>query len=84
MELTELVSVARMNAQQWCWQQERMWEDFQAGVDFFGAPFSYRYLEPNSCCLDHIQWTNSPYTTFIASLIAEVKQDATRLRSLLE
>ena len=61
MELTELVSVARVNAQEWCWQQERIWEDFQAGVDFFGAPFSYRYLKPEDCLLYHIEWTKSPY-----------------------
>ena len=39
------------------------WRDVHAGVDFFGSPFSYRYLEPKDCCLYHIEWTNSPYAS---------------------
>ena len=61
MELTELVSVGRLNAQQWCRRHGQTWEEHQAGVDFFGAPFSYRYLEPTDCLLYHLEWTRGPY-----------------------
>ena len=56
MELTELVSVGRTKAQEWCLSHGHKWRDVHAGVDFFGSPFSYRYLEPNDCCLYHIEW----------------------------
>ena len=40
MELTELVSVGRLNAQQWCRRHGQQWEEYEVGVDFFGGPFS--------------------------------------------
>ena len=51
MEVTELVSVGRTKAQEWCLSHGHKWRDVHAGVDFFGSPFSYRYLEPKDCCL---------------------------------
>lgn len=84
MELTELISAGRLLAQACCRSRGHAWCDINAGVDFYGEPFSYRYLEPNNCCLNHILWTNNPYAALIESVFAKAKQEPTRLHRLLE
>ena len=75
VELTELVSAGRSKAQAWCRSRGHEWRDINTGVDFYGEPFSYRHLEPNDCCLNHIKWFNSPYAVLIESVIVETTQD---------
>ena len=41
-ELTELVSVGRAKAQEWCHRQGQTWLEAQGGVDFFGSPWSFK------------------------------------------
>ena len=55
MELTELVSAGLLRAQAWCRSHGHEWCDMNGGVNFYGEPFSYRYLGLNSCCLNQIQ-----------------------------
>ena len=62
-ELTQLVSVGRAKAQEWCRRQGQTWVEAQGGVDFFGSPWSFKYVEPKDCCLFHIEWSICPYAS---------------------
>ena len=55
--------MGRAKAQEWCHRQGQTWLEAQGGVDFFGSPWSFKYVEPKDCCLLNIEWSICPHAS---------------------